>query len=300
MKILLAGYYGFGNLGDELLADTVKKLLGSKYKVIILYKRLDFWRQITKNDCLMFPGGSLFQDVTGWGLSPIYYAFLGFWAKLLGKKVFLVAQGLGPLKRFYNKLLVKVLFKNADFVSVRDKDSAEFLNNLGIKNYVLDTDLLFCRSFRPLTKRSNKIAVNLRPFKKFRPEQGRELLRDFPIEYTPLQNGVDLGQPLTTQKVFNVIGSAKLAVGMRLHFLLLAVLHNVPALGIAYDPKVKSFCQKLGLPFVDLEHLPDLPELINRELISPTVTRRELKQLVKAERQTAALGLKHLKEALNA
>ncbi|MDR2431662.1 MAG: polysaccharide pyruvyl transferase family protein, partial [Candidatus Margulisbacteria bacterium] len=194
-KILLAGYYGFGNLGDELLARTMAKFLTERgFQINIIKKRSSFWRQIRKNDCLLFAGGSVFQDVSGRGFSLLYYAFWGFVAKLLGKKLFLAAQGIGPVACLFDRYILRVLLRCADFISVRDKRSAELLRKIGCKHFQTGVDLLFALKAKIYVKSGQKVAVNLRPFGHFRPEQGVRILTGRDVVYVPLQNGVDYGR----------------------------------------------------------------------------------------------------------
>jgi polysaccharide pyruvyl transferase WcaK-like protein len=292
-KILLAGYYGFGNLGDDLLAATAAQLLsGRQYQTTILKRRSDFWRQIRKNDCLVFAGGSLFQDITGKGLSLLYYAALGFTAKVLGKKLFLVGQGIGPVIYPWDRLILRLLLKQADFISVRDADSAAFLRRLGCKNYQRGTDLLFAAKLKFSVKPHQKIAVNFRPFAEFKPEQGREILQNFATFPVPLQAGVDYGPALRPEAVYRAIASARLAVGMRLHFIILAILCNVPVIGIVYDPKVESLCRRFRLPFVTLDNLAALPALIAGELPRAARTKIRLKKLLVREQALARKSVK--------
>ena len=47
------------------------------------------------------------------------------------------------------------------------------------------------------------------------------------------------------------IGKMSLVLSVRLHGLILAVRGGVPAVGIAYDPKVSAFCREAGIPCAD-------------------------------------------------
>jgi len=124
-KIVISGYYGFGNMGDEaLLAGMITafrrlkpeleitvlsaapektarlyevKAIGRYYTPVIL-------KELLSCDVFVSGGGSLFQDVTGWKTVP-YYSLLVFWARLLGKSVVFYAQGLGPLEKSFNLFL---------------------------------------------------------------------------------------------------------------------------------------------------------------------------------------------------
>ncbi|MDR2428205.1 MAG: polysaccharide pyruvyl transferase family protein [Candidatus Margulisbacteria bacterium] len=286
MKILLAGYYGFGNLGDELLAQAARELLSAKHDVTVCRARRNFLPLLWRADCLFFAGGSLFQDVTGHGLSVLYYSALALAAKLLRKKLFLVAQGVGPIRAPLNRWLTRAVFRRADFVSLRDRESAEFLR---LPRCYLTADLLFAAKLKTKkAARREQIVVNLK-------RNTPRILTEFQPVYLAMQPSADQGRPCASSD----FAAARLAVGTRLHFLILAVLHNVPAVGIAYDPKVENFCRKFSLPYVALNELERLPQIIRRELAKLAATKKHLAVLVRQEQRLARESVKILLEKLN-
>jgi polysaccharide pyruvyl transferase WcaK-like protein len=103
---------------------------------------------------------------------------------------------------------------------------------------------------------------------------------------------------MTEKEVLRTISGARLAVGMRLHFIILSLLAGIPVVGIAYDPKVLSICEKFGLPYTTLDNLAVLPELIERELGRLSKTRGRLKKLLAAEQKLAGRTLNAVLEAL--
>ncbi len=150
--ILLAGYFGSGNLGDDAILqgyvqgmrsegmdEDFEVLSGSpdftqRYYNLPSYERKNSKavnEAITNCDMLVFPGGSIFQDATS-AKSVAYYRELVVRAKKAGKKVLLLGQGVGPLTSFFGKRLAVEAFKAADVVSVRDPASLATLNSLGV------------------------------------------------------------------------------------------------------------------------------------------------------------------------
>ncbi len=59
-----------------------------------------------------------------------------------------------------------------------------------------------------------------------------------------------LGQPLPPRRFMAVLGRAQAVAAMRLHAAVLAAALHLPALGIAYDPKVEGVVSDLGLPIL--------------------------------------------------
>lgn len=161
-KILLAGYYGFGNLGDEAILEMAikqileitdrknitvlsgnKEVTSRKYNVdtIDRYNVFSIAAKLMKSDALVFGGGSLLQDITS-KRSIYYYLFLIRLAKMMNNKVIMLSQGIGPIVNENSKKAVQSTLNHIDYITVRDKHSKEFLESLGMdKNKIfLSTD----------------------------------------------------------------------------------------------------------------------------------------------------------------
>ncbi len=153
-KIVISGYYGFNNLGDEaILAGIIhsfrsfgKKLeitvlsnqpevTAARYRVRAIYRNdiKEIIRTISNCDLFISGGGSLLQDITGWRSIP-YYLGLVFLAQLLGKKTVFYAQGVGPVKSSsLNKKLIKWIGNRTELITVRDFNSQSLLTEIGIR-----------------------------------------------------------------------------------------------------------------------------------------------------------------------
>lgn len=140
--LLIFGYLGFANYGDELLATILKQELSkaNPYAVIEYLSRKDSLqeqlRKLLKAKEIYAIGG-MFQDLSS-PLSPLYYFFVLSAAKLLGKKIIIKAQGLGPLRFSFNQMLVKIIFGLANEVSVRNKFSSDLLKQWNIKHELVE------------------------------------------------------------------------------------------------------------------------------------------------------------------
>lgn len=151
-KIVISGYYGFANAGDEaMLTAIIKALRGreptaeltvisgapavtaARHRVASIH-RFDIFRilaAIAGCDLLLSGGGSLLQDVTS-KRSLLYYLSVLALGKLLSKKVMLYAQGIGPIRSGVLRRLTKIVVGSADVITVRDRDSLEELQRMGI------------------------------------------------------------------------------------------------------------------------------------------------------------------------
>ena len=151
-KILISGYYGFNNIGDESILRTVidnlrEKLPGAeitvlsqdpaatmdKYQVNAAPRMSlrSIFRCVVQCDLLLSGGGSLLQDATS-GRSILYYLFILKLAQLLGKKTFIYSQGIGPINSPRNRRLTARILKKASGIVVRDSRSRDLLIDIGV------------------------------------------------------------------------------------------------------------------------------------------------------------------------
>ncbi|MBQ2765227.1 MAG: polysaccharide pyruvyl transferase CsaB [Firmicutes bacterium] len=151
-RILISGYYGFNNIGDESILRTMIDNLREKFDdieiTVLSQDPLDTMEKygvhavermsptkiigaIRHCDVLLFGGGSLLQDVTS-STSIFYYLSIIRMAKLFGKKVLLYSQGVGPIGRPLNRKLTSSVLKKVDEIAVRDEASAKLLKEIGV------------------------------------------------------------------------------------------------------------------------------------------------------------------------
>ena len=151
-KIVISGYYGFNNAGDEALLTAMLAALRAvepkaditvisgnpgntivKHQVKSLYRfaAVRLLRAIGEADLVISGGGSLLQDVTS-KRSLAYYLSVIAAAKWKRKKVMLFAQGIGPIRSRFMRMLTRLVVSKADVITVRDQDSAEELARMGV------------------------------------------------------------------------------------------------------------------------------------------------------------------------
>src|SRR5277367_2728909 len=125
--IVVSGYYGFNNLGDEaileeLLAelrsleelDNVVVLSNNPQRTVSRYqvKAVSRWKlsvltkHLSEAKLFISGGGGLFQDSTSIK-PPLFYAAQMLLARFHGAKVMVYAQGLGPLRSAVSKALTR-------------------------------------------------------------------------------------------------------------------------------------------------------------------------------------------------
>ena len=152
MKVVLSGYYGFDNAGDEALLSAIKSSLrrlqpgveitvlsGNPHKTAQLHglqavyymNPLQLIKELGQADLLISGGGSIFQDITSARSLPYYISVVAL-AKLLRKPVIFYAQGVGPINRSLSKWLMRKIANRVELITLRDEDSRQLLLRLGV------------------------------------------------------------------------------------------------------------------------------------------------------------------------
>ena len=202
MKVVISGFYGLGNTGDEAILEAILDNLrreldevditvfsfspeqtAKRHHVQAVYRG---WRRdnrlkvkaLRNADLLISGGGGLLQDTypTKFLFGPLpYYLLIVFLAKLCGTKVMFFSQGIGPVNTRWGKILMKVFANMADFITVRDQFSKDLLHKLGVNRpeSVVTADIVFafhqkednaCLDSLPLKGGERLVAVSVRPW----------------------------------------------------------------------------------------------------------------------------------------
>lgn len=297
-KFVLSGYFGFKNFGDEaILSVLVNKLQKDTHDITIItsdpeytnglfnnvntVKTFDIFNIITailKSDILVSGGGSLLQDTTSFK-SLVYYLTVIFLALLSGKKVFIFAQGIGPINSLAGQILTKNLLKHCKYVSARDIKSQDLLKTWGI-NSDLVPDPVFSLDIKPVDK-TDTVAVQLRNFKTMNDDFIDRLAHKISKEFSDkqieifsfqdsidtevckkFQNSLNLLNPdiktvlytnLSNNEIIEKMSKAQYLIGMRYHAIILGLLTNTKVLSINYDIKVDKISDEFNLPMINLK-----------------------------------------------
>ena len=301
-EIILSGYYGFSNSGDDailkmIIGDIKKRkpdvaitILSNKpqeAKNIYKVNALNRWnifaiiKALKKSKLFISGGGSVIQDVTS-TKSLLYYLTLILLAKKYDNKVMLYANGIGPVNKKSNIKRTKNVLNKTDIITLREPDSKEFLEELGVLNPKVKVtcdpavglseismeeaeDLLFrydlfskkyiivsLREWKNAALFENEFTGAIKQLKK---EHGYEAV------FIPLQHPHDIEfcrrmakktgsicieRRMSAELCIALAKKSEFVVGMRLHMLIYAFVAGVPSLGISYDPKVESVMKYFG------------------------------------------------------
>ncbi|ACA60585.1 polysaccharide pyruvyl transferase CsaB [Candidatus Desulforudis audaxviator] len=344
LRVLVSGYYGFQNAGDEaILYALIRGLESCRPGIDITVLSADpehtagayGVRAVSRTDprtvlgalraCDLFisGGGGLIQDVTSLA-SLQYYLGLIALARLLGRPVFIYAQGIGPLETRTGRFLTRAVLNRVQAVTVRDVQSRDLLWALGVR--------------RPPVEVTADPVLGLEPESGWR-ARGRELLaaagvRDgrvagfsvrpwsgagdyagalarvadelnaagYRTVFLPFHHPGDLAacrvvaarmeapaviveERLDFAALLGLCTHLDLAVGMRLHFLVFAALAGVVPVGLPYDPKVRLFLDRLELPAaVRVDQAA--PEDLSRAVAAALAQREALEKTIRTRVET--------------
>jgi len=297
--IVISGYYGFSNMGDDsLLLAFINKVKKEKTDINItvfskkpqkmecIYgvkcvNRFNFFKifkEIKNTKLLITGGGTLLQDSTS-TRSFFYYLSIIKIAVHYNKKIFLYANGLGPINKKSNIKKIKKIIPLIDKISLREKESYEYLKNLGIKcdNVSISADPVFLldnadcsqneylyldhkldnnKKYYIIATRGKNLPIG---FENALLEVCQRIESEYhmtPI-FVAMQEKVDYAlaerlsskiknsitiKNLSANDFINFINDkAEFVIGMRLHSAIYSMLASKPIIGIVYDPKIEYF-----------------------------------------------------------
>ena len=151
-RVVMSGYYGFGNAGDDAILESIQQAIraaSDDVSVTVLsndpeqtyrqygleaiprFRILRVFNALRRGDVLLSGGGSLLQDTTS-TRSLVYYLSVIRCARWLGKPVMLYANGIGPVRKPVNRRRVRKVVERAALVTLRDHASARELEEMGV------------------------------------------------------------------------------------------------------------------------------------------------------------------------
>lgn len=177
--IIISGYYGFRNIGDDaMLMAIIESLRKFKpdIKIAVLsrkpaetmksyrvnaFNRLDLsnvLRTMKKAKLFIYGGGNLIQDNTS-TRSLFFYLGMTWLAKKLGLKVMFYGNGIGPLKKQANRRLTSRIIDQVDVITLREELSLNELKSLCISKprIILTADPAMTVSVLDMNKSDNAL-----------------------------------------------------------------------------------------------------------------------------------------------
>lgn len=181
-KVLVSGYIGFNNFGDEAIFQALSKhlkelnfdvllLCNNPIKTAEIYNVKTYYfkniiqvlKAVLRTDVLISGGGSLLQNKTS-NFSLFYYLFIILLAKICFKKVIIFAQGIEPIVGKIPEFITKSILKIVDFISVRDEKSLNLLKSWKINSILVSDPAYSLVQDREISKNKEGLIVQLRSF----------------------------------------------------------------------------------------------------------------------------------------
>ena len=291
-KYVISGYIGFDNFGDEAIAGVLINYLKSSHaeKITVISANpdktsrlygvnscgmLNFLHPIITSDVLISGGGSLLQDVTSLK-SLIYYLIVIMTAIIFGKKVIIFAQGFSKFRTKTGKLLTKFVLRRCHKITVRDKQSQDYLKTFGIDSELV-TDPVFGIDIPPVSEHIG-IGVQLRncrglgnEFLSALAEEIAEKFKNQEVKLFSFQDNIDLPiiekfaefltsngaivkiyKNLPVPEVIHEVSQLEYFISMRFHGCLISAKSGVKTLGINYDKKVQTLSENTGFSAINM------------------------------------------------
>lgn len=304
--ITLLGYYGYNNSGDEAILkstlDSFRKidpeltfLVFSKrpWETKKLYSvdsvnRFNLFKLIyilKRTRLFLAGGGSLIQDNTS-TRSIWYYLTVLRMAKRLGTRTMLFANGIGPIKKSFNRRFAGKVLNELQVISLRDAQSFTEIKELGINKpdiYVASDPAVLLEAsdetgVNELIKAENiptgkpLIGFSIRKWANSKYVDKIAEIADYCVEkydshpvFIPMQYPMDfdISQIIANRMkhpssiitriyspdiILGLTARLKLMVGMRLHSIIYAATQCVPLIGLVYEPKVAAFLKEINQP----------------------------------------------------
>lgn len=312
-NVVVSGYYGSKNAGDEaMLAAMIEVLsdLEPKLNITVISANPEDTKKrhgvhaiswidlgaivsaLRKADLMISGGGSLLQNVTS-GRSLYYYLGIICLARMLGTKVMLYAQGIGPVYGGFARWLMTTISSRVSLITVRDNGSLEELKSLSIAKPPIEVTADPVLAIHPVDRGIGRailkkyhadgakpvVGISVREwrgwtgYKDAIAEAADRMSEELGtrIVFLPMQYPEDveaakqivsrmkqpatlLDEEYTTSELLSIVGNLDLLISVRLHALIFAGVMNIPMVGISYDPKIDRFLDSIGQkPAADLQ-----------------------------------------------
>jgi polysaccharide pyruvyl transferase CsaB len=278
---LLAGFFGHGNAGDEMILQLLHGSPASPFlsgphprggPAIPKFQLFRLLRSLRRSSALVLGGGELFQTRTSWK-SLAYYLSLPLLARVVGRPFFGFSLSLDPDLGGGARWLTARVLRKAVGIWVRDETSRDSLERHGISVRLMPDivwawpvpfwkpptalhRVLWVPRFLAKALGGESFGAALKSLSldfdqgvlALHPEEDAPSLEGFRREGFPFQRVETWAVP---GDVFERMAAYDLVVTMRYHGLIAAVLAGRPVIAIAGHGKVRALARELDVPIVE-------------------------------------------------
>ncbi len=266
MKVILFGYYGFRNVGDEQLLDETVRLLKEslpdvKYMVASGPKPLPFqtfsrWNFIAwmfnliGAKAVIFGGGSIFQSKTS-VFSLLFYLMIVQLARFCKTDVVLLSHGFGPFRAPIHQRLAQWILMQPHVVRSWRDDVAKEL--FGAKTDVVFPDLTLLQQrkapIQPLNGGDFTIGIS---FIDSTFAEHISLPSNITVQIIQNQpkHSIQNKSGILLEDVWDSVIPIHLLVTQRYHSAIWASKFGIPWLAVSEDPKLVALADNCGAPII--------------------------------------------------
>jgi polysaccharide pyruvyl transferase WcaK-like protein len=258
--------------------------------------------EIRRADLVIAGGGTLLQeDVRPRWHEPCagllrYIAAVAVLTRIHRKPFMLAAIGAENLPTRRSRLVARYICRTARAITTRDDSSAELIARVSGRHAVVADDAMFLNDAplaAPNDERRDEIFVNLReglsseacvrlanalrpsldaghrvtlvPMDRRQDGKGDiQTLRRLEAALADTERVRVVDGELPWRELLARFGDAHLCIGMRLHFMIFAVLARRPLIALTTLPKTRAFVSDLAVCAVDFGELDQLPQELER------------------------------------
>ncbi|MDO5031013.1 polysaccharide pyruvyl transferase family protein [Corynebacterium sp.] len=274
-KILLVGFFGWGNFGDELFLETHRQQLGEDYELIVandLTKAPYFSRPVaeivSEVDAVLIGGGDLINPVNVSGL---------YWCEeFLEKPVFVFGIGVPNTRRQKDSTIAYyrsfMQHENCKLVVARDVESYNWLeSNLGLGDKLTWHPDPVCSYKRPAKRKSHEktlgvvmrehrsLSQDMSPVQRLIEEARR---MDYKVKHIVLANqelgradyerakiiaseGDEIVYTEDLNEMCAEISSLSALASIKFHGMIVAAMYGVPTIAMSVTPKNRNFLKMI-------------------------------------------------------
>lgn len=297
--IVISGYYGHNNSGDDALLSAIindVKALDNTIRITVLSKNPKETKEVygvdavnrfnvckiakaIKNSRLLISGGgSLIQDSTS-SRSLHYYLNIIKFALKSGVKTYVYANGVGPINKKSNQALTAEVLNKVALITLREQDSQDVLNKIGINkppmyvtcdpaisiapgnkkelSEILKNENIPADDYAVISVRnwkSNHYKESIIELSKYLKEKyslncifvPMQFKKDYKICSECAKHGYVLNNPHNFYDIMTIAAHSRIVIGMRLHMLMYGANAGIPVIGLSYDPKISAYLSYLN------------------------------------------------------
>lgn len=272
----MAGYFGYGNAGDELIRRTLLQNLRN-VSWTVLSGSADRWNPLflakifRRCQALILGGGDLFQVRTS-RRSLLYYLVLILWARLWGCRVYAYGVGLDPTLPAWARWMVGKVLAQTQGLWARDERSADIFRQVGLSPSLVPDSvwawpvapapwpsskkrvLWILRFADDASKKVHRWTDRLNGLAQSNREQGFLALhpREDMASLAHLRAGLRFFHRLELwdqlDQIPEIMKRYDVVVSLRFHGIVGAVLAHRPCVAVADHEKVSVLARTLGIP----------------------------------------------------